>query len=497
MNQESGNSSSHHPRSGNRRDLVNAPIPSTLLIFALPTLLSSVLQSLNGSINTAWIGHLIGETAVAATTNGNLVMFLLISFVFGFGMASTILIGQAVGRRNIHEARRVLGTAVGFFLPAVIGIAIVGWLLAPALLDLLDTAADVQPLALAYLRTIFIAVPPMLMATLLMMALRGTGDSLTPLWFMGIICVLDSGLNPLFILGLGPLPTLGIVGSGVATVLANLIGLGAMLGYIYWRNLPLRLRGEELAFLKPDLAYLKIIVLKGIPMGLQMVVVTTSALAMLSLVNRQGVNTTAAYGATQQLWTYVQMPAMALGAAVSAMAAQSIGAGRWDRLSDITRAGIMFNLLLTGALVTLLLLFDRSALALFLGYDSPAVAIGRHIQVIATWGFLAFGVSFVLFGTVRANGEVLRPLLIMFIAMYPVRLGIAWGLKPWLGVDALWWSFPASMVATMLMAILLYKRGKWRRRHVMAPDPQALREDECQHQCASAREPCGSMRPTG
>ncbi|PWG68468.1 MATE family efflux transporter, partial [Enterococcus hirae] len=71
---------------------------------------------------------------------------------------------------------------------------------------------------------------------------------------------------------------------------------------------------------------------KGLPMGVQMIVVSGSMLAMMRLVNRQGVDTTAAFGATQQLWTYVQMPAMALGAAVSAMAAQNIGAGRWDRV---------------------------------------------------------------------------------------------------------------------------------------------------------------------
>src|SRR3546814_19593664 len=94
-------------------------------------------------------------------------------------------------------------------------------------------------------------------------------------------------------------------------------------------------------------------------MGLQMIVISSSALAMLGLVNREGVVTTAAYGVTQQLWTYVQMPAMALGAAVSAMAAQNIGAGHWDRVSRITRSGVLFNIPLPVALVVLLTLPDR------------------------------------------------------------------------------------------------------------------------------------------
>ncbi len=410
-----------------QRDLVSGSIGPTLLLFALPTLASSVLQSLNGSINAVWVGRFLGGDALAATTNGNIVMFLLIAFVFGFGMASTILIGQAFGRRDVDDARRVVGTAAGTFFPLAIVIAGVGWLLAPRLLDLLGTPPEAIGYALSHLRVIFLAIPAMLMLTLLMMALRGTGDSLTPLWFMGLSVVLDSGLNPVFILGLGPAPELGVAGSATAMAIANYVSLSAMVAYLYARDLPLRLRGAELRYLRPNPALLRVVVGKGLPIGLQMIVLSSSALTMLSLVNRNGIATTAAYGATQQLWTYVQMPAMALGAAVSAMVAQNIGAGRWDRVARITRAGVIYNILLTGALVVLLTLADRQALGLFLGAQSPAILIGRHIQLVATWGFVAFGVSLVLFGTVRANGQVVWPLIILFVAMYPVRLGFALG----------------------------------------------------------------------
>src|SRR6058998_4406483 len=99
-----------------RGDLTQGPIAKTLLAFALPTLASSILQSLNGTINAIWVGRFIGERALAATSNANMIMFLLMSFVFGFGMASTILIGQAFGRGDIDAARRVVGTIVGALL---------------------------------------------------------------------------------------------------------------------------------------------------------------------------------------------------------------------------------------------------------------------------------------------------------------------------------------------------------------------------------------------
>lgn len=477
-----------------QRDFTSGPINATLLAFALPTLGSSILQSLNGSINAVWVGRFLGEDALAATSNGNIVMFMLLAFVFGFGMAATILIGQAFGRRDVDGARRVIGTAVGAFVPLAAAIALIGWIAAPGLLEFLGTPVEAFALALSYLRVVFLAMPAALMMTMLMMALRGGGDSITPLWFMGLSVVLGASLNPVFILGLGPAPRLGIAGSALAMAIASYVSLAAMVAYLYARRLPLRLRGAELRYLRPDPALLRIMVVKGLPMGLQMVVISSAALAMLAMVNREGVQTVAAYGVAQQLWTYVQMPAMALSAAVSAMVAQNIGAGNWQRVGRITRSGVMFNLLLTGGLILLLTVADRPALVLFLGPDSPAIPIARHINLMATWGFLAFGVSMVLFGTVRANGQVIWPLIIMFISMYPVRLGFALGARDWLGTDALWLSFPIGMVATMVMAIALYRHGGWRESRIA---PQPMDENECIEHAETVREPGGALQPAG
>ena len=157
-----------------------------------------------------------------------MVMFLLTAFVFGFGMASTILVGQAWGRKDVDQARRVFGTAGGSFLLVTILIAIAGYFLSPAILKLLGTPGDAAPLALAYLRVIFLAMPALLLLTLAMMALRGAGDSVTPLLFMIVAVILDSGLNPVFIRGLGPAPRLGIAGSATATLIANYAALLGM-----------------------------------------------------------------------------------------------------------------------------------------------------------------------------------------------------------------------------------------------------------------------------
>ena len=454
-------SSTAEPTHG-AHDLTSGPITRTLIAFMIPTLGSSILQSLNGSINTIWIGRLLGEEALAATSNANTVMFLMLAFVFGFGMASTILIGQAFGRRDVEGARRVIGTAFTAFAVVAVAISAIGYTFAPEILHLLATPPSVEPLALAYLRVIFLGLPAALMLTMLMMAMRGGGDSMTPLWFMLLSVVLDSGLNPLFIAGIGPFPELGIAGSAVATLIANYVALIAMIVTVYWRDLALRLRGAELRFLLPDPAILRTVVAKGLPMGLQMIAVSASAMTMFGLVNREGVATAAAFGVALQLWTYVQMPAMAVGAAVSTMVAQNIGANRWDRVGLATRSGVLIVLGITAVMVALLVLADRTVLALFLGSNSPAMPIAQHIQLLGTWGYLLFGVMMVLFGTMRANGAVVVPLLILAFSLLPVRLGFAWGMQPLLGADALWLSLPVASASNLLLAWLYYRSGKWR-----------------------------------
>ncbi len=480
---------------GKQRDLTEGSIAKTMLLFALPTLGSSILQSLNGSINAVWVGQFLGEEALAATANGNILMFILISFVFGFGMASTILIGQAMGQRDHNRVKRTLGTALGSIIPISVLLAVVGWIFSPLLLELLGTPVSAFDMALTYLRMIFMAMPVTLTFTLMTMALRGTGDSTTPLWFIALSVVIDLILTPILITGLGPFPEWGIFGSAFATAMANtaaLIGMGITL---YLRGSVLTLNKSQLHYLRPDLNILSTMISKGLPMGLQMVVISSAALTMLALINREGVQTTAAYSATQQLWTYVQMPAMALSAAASAMVAQNIGANQWDRVSAITRWGLIFNVILTGFLIGVLTIFDEAALGLFLGSDSPAVAIGRHIQLMATWGFLFFGVAQVLFGTMRANGYVIWPLMVMVISMYPVRLGFAFGLYPSLGADALWLSFPAGMVATALMGAGLYLHGKWRKGKVLPPKEAAQQSEEYRAQ-GSCSPSCSDIVPT-
>ncbi len=453
------------PKEAARRgDLTQGPILRTLVGFSIPMLIGNVIQTLNGSINAVWVGRLIGESALAATANANVVMFLLFAGIFGLGNATAIRVGQYFGARDVAAARRAFGSGVGFCMVFAALVGLGGWYLSPGLLRLLATPEASLAQAEAYLRVVFATFTLGTLSMMLGMGLRGTGDSKTPLHSMILTVALDIVLNPLLILGFGPLPALGIAGSAIASALANLGGVLYIIYRLYGRDLPLRLRGPELAYLIPrrdDLAY---IVGKGVPMGTQMLLVSSSQIVAIGLVNREGLNATAAYGASVQLWSFLQMPAFAISSAVSAMVAQSMGASLHGRVYAITRVGMLANLVMTGLLAGLIVMASRPLLAIFLGGDSPALPVAQHIQYLVTWSYVITGVMMVLSGTLRAYGVVLLPLLIQLVALYPVRLGFYFAFYPSMQGDALWWSFPVGSITSAWLTWLLYTRGGWRKR---------------------------------
>jgi putative MATE family efflux protein len=431
-------------------------------MFSLPVLGSSALQSLNGSINAIWVGRLLGPEALAATVNSTLILIFLLGVMFGAGMAATILVGQAAGAKDLPRAKQVVGTGSVFFLAASVAIAIAGFAGSEQILHCMGTPAEVRPLAEDYLRVVFLSMPFMCFFAFMVMVQRGAGDARTPFYFMTLATMLDIVLNPILITGIGPFPRMGIAGSATSLLLSQAIGMTAMLVYLYWRKADLRLGRGELRYLKPDGALLRAIIFKGLPMGAQMLVIPSSGIVMMSMINAYGAETAAAYGVVFQFWAYVQMPAMAIGAAATAMAAQNVGAGQWDRVERSAGAGVLINVLLTGSLVALLYLAAPHFAGLFLPGQPNAVAIVTHVNTIAGWSFIPFGVTFVLFGVVRSTGAVTPPLIILLISLLGVRIGFATLLEPTWGQDAIWWSFPVSMAVSASLTAAYYRWGDWR-----------------------------------
>lgn len=447
-----------------RGDLTQGPILRTMMAFSLLMLATNLLQTFNASISAIWAGRLLGEAALAATANANLVVFLLYSVIFGLGNATTIRVGHFYGARDLDNTRRVFAGAIGFCTAMALVTGIAGYLAAEPILRMLAMPPQSLGDATIYLRVMFLTVAFGTIGMIQSMGLRGAGDSRTPLYGMVLTVVLTAGLNPLLILGFGPVPALGIAGSALATAVANFLGAILVFALVRRGDGALRLTGRDWTRLRPDPATMAYIVTKGVPMGATMLAVTGAGVIIIGLVNRQGLNAAAAYGAALQVWNYLQMPAFAIGTAVSAMAAQAIGAGDNARVQAISRVGMNANLVLTGGIAAAIMVLSRPILALFLGGESPAIPVGQHILYVCSWSFVLGSVVMIQNGTMRAYGEVMLPLLIIVVAMYPARVGSYFVLRPLIGEEAVWWSYPAGTIVNVVFSGLAYRWGRWRRR---------------------------------
>lgn len=449
------------------RDLTAGPIGPTLWAYALPILGANVLQSLNATVNAIWVSRLLGETGLTATSNANFIMFFLMSVVFGTTMAASLLVSQSVGAGDRVMIKRVVGASLAFFAALATLVAIFGYFFTPHILDAMQTPADAKAEAIIYLQLIFLSMPLLSLFVFLQMTQRGAGDARTPLYFSILAVVLDIIFNPLLIAGVGPFPKLGIAGSALSTMIAQLIAFVSLFVYLHQTKSPLALRGEEWRLVRFDPQIMRSLITRGLPMGAQMLVISGAAIVMMSLVNRYGVQTSAAYGAATVLWTYVQMPAMAIGASVSSMAAQNVGAQRWDRVNLIAREGVILGLVWTGVPVALLYLVNTQVLQLFLPHGTPALEIAERINHFALWSFMILSVTFVFTSVVRSTGAVLAPLALLFVSMWLVRVPLAAFASNTYGPDAVWASFPTSSAVSAVLAYLYYRYGDWRSARMM------------------------------
>jgi len=440
------------------------PMWKTLLIFLIPLMLSNALQSLSNTAGSIFLGRLIGVNALAAVSTFFPILFFLVSFLIGIGSGSTVLIGQAYGAGKQEYLKAVAGTTLAFTFLLGVVLAVLGGLFNVQMLSLIGAPANILAPAAGYARILFWSLPVIFLYTVYTTFLRGTGDSRTPFYFLAVSTTLGLLLTPALILGWAGLPRLGLNGAAYAGIFSTLITFVLMLAYLQQVRHPLRLDRDLLRHLRLDWQLLKTLLKIGVPTGVQMIMVSLSEIAIVSLVNRFGSSATAAYGAYYQVANYVQMPAISLGIAVSIFGAQAIGAGRFERLRRVIGAGIALNFVIGGVLVVLCYLFATDILGWFLT-DRETLRVAHRLLMITLWSYLIFGGTSVLTGIMRSSGTVFWPTALSIFSIWAVEIPTAYILAQKIGIDGIWVGYATAFVAGFLLQYGYY-RAFWRnKRH--------------------------------
>jgi putative MATE family efflux protein len=375
-----------------------------------------------------------------------------------------VLIGQAWGAKEPHKVKSIAGTALGLGLIIGALVALFGGLFTESMLRALGTPADVLPEAMGYARVMMLAMPGLLVFILATQLMRGVGDTVTPLLALVISTAVSCVATPAFIRGWFGLPQLGVTSAAAASIVSFICALLFLAIYMRARKHPLAPDAELLRDLRINPRLLRLVVRIGLPTGVQMIVISLAEIVLLSLVNGFGSNATAAYGAVNQVVNYVQFPALSIAITASILGAQAIGAGRVDRLGEITKTGLLLNVVLTGSLVLAGYLFSRHLISLFITSE-PVVELAQTLLHIMLWSSVIFGFSSVLGGVMRASGTVLVPTAISIFCIALIEVPSAWVLSHRYGLNGVWMAYPITFLS-MLVLQATYYRAVWRKKKI-------------------------------
>jgi putative MATE family efflux protein len=445
---------------------VSKPLWRRFLVFLVPLMAANILQSLSGTINSIFLGQMIGVEALAAASIFFPIMFLLIGFVVGLASGAAILIGQAWGAKNLDTIKRVTGTTLTASFIAGIGIATAGFFFARPLMELLGAAPNIIDDATAYAQVVLIGIPSFFVFIVLTSMLRGVGDTMTPFLTLGFSIAAGLIVTPGLIAGWWGLPQIGVIAAAVAFIVGTLGALVFCYFYLNRRKSPLAIDAALVRQLRIDFKLLGLILRLGIPAGIAMMVSSLSAIVILGIVNRFGSNATAAFGAVNQVMSYVQFPAMSMMIASAIFAAQAIGARRMEEVEQVTRTGLIMNLCITGGFVLVAYLFSEHLVRLFITSDAVVEQTQTLVHIVL-WSVVMSGWAGVFSAVMRASGDVWVPMALSLVAIIGVELPAALLLSSAIGLSGIWIAYCLSF-CTVLALQASYYFLFWRKKELRA-----------------------------
>jgi len=452
-------SSSSSPRSARDRRLTEGPILGALFRLAWPIMLSNLIQTLYNVIDTFWLGRL-GREALAAPTLAWPLIFLVISFGAGLGVAGTALVAQYTGARRTEEADRAAGQALIFLLVVGALLGLGGYLAAELILGLMGPEPGVLELAAAYMRIIFASLPAMFAFFAFSALLQGWGDTFTPMKLSLISVGVNILLDPLLIFGMGPFPRWEVAGAAAATALSRAGAAIWGLYLLFSGRVGLALRPGHL---RPDPGLLGQLARIGLPASLSQSSTALGFSVMMGIVARFGTATIGAFGVGNRVIGLATMPAMGLSRATATMVGQNLGGDRPDRAERAAWASIAVtsSLLLAAGVGAFLL--RRELVRAFIA-DAEVIQRGAELFQVISFSLPFLGMLQAIIGAYQGAGHTLYSMLFSVVRLWVLRLPLAWLLSGAMGMgsDGLWWAMSLSNFGGALLALALFLTGNWK-----------------------------------
>ena len=429
-------------------------------------MLQNIIGGMQGIIDQAMVGNVIGHIGNAAIGVSTQIFILVIVFVASVFSGMGVLVARFAGANDPEKVNRVVYQAfLAAVLMSLLVLAPFGYFMAPALLDLVNAAPEVQAEALSYLRIMFVFSIGMLIFFMMSGALRSAGDARTPLRLGAVMTVLNIVLNVILIGGFGPIPAFGTTGAAMGTAIATGLTALVFIWLLFSDRLVIRF-SWRMSF-APDWQIIRELFRFGLPTGFQGIVMNIAGLFLLRFVGSlaQSAEAQAAYAVGYtQLFAMITWTSVGLMGATAAVAGQNLGAGHPERSARgaVVASGIgVSGAALVGAMF---LAFPAQLLAVFGMTSGPAVEFGRELLAYLSVSGLFVTVALIYTGALQGTGDTRSPLYISIISQVIVPIGLCTYLQATRGLNAsdIWLAIVLGHVARAVLSVLRFHQGKWR-----------------------------------
>ncbi len=441
------------------KDLTHGKEGRLILAFAMPMVYGNVFQQLYNVVDSIVIGHYIGKEALAAVGASYPIIFLLVAMVIGLGTGFTVIISQYYGAKQHEKVKRTIDTTFIILFAAALFVTFFGIGFSSPIFRLTGLPPDVIPQARVYLNIYFSGSIFFFGFNGISAILRGMGDSKTPLVFLIISTITNILLDLLFVVVF----EWGVAGAAYATVISQAGALFTAIIYLNRRHPLVNLSIRKYHF---DREIFKTSLRIGLPSGLQQTFVAAGLIALYGIVNTFGTITIAAYSVANRIDSFAMLLAMNFAAALSAFVGQNLGANKPERV----RAGLRVTWLITSGislvLSAIVILFGKMLMGVFTP-DPKVIEIGYQYLIIVGSFYIVFSTLFVVNAVMRGAGDTLYPMFITLIALWLVRVPASYFLAERIGVTGIWWAVPIGWGVGMILTILYYFSGRWKKKVVV------------------------------
>ena len=429
-------------------DMTKGSIMQNVILFAIPIVLGNILQQLYTTVDTLIVGHYCGDKALAAVGTSSQPVEVLLCVFLGIGTGASILVSQRIGAGDGKRVKDIATAGTSLVYMSGIPIAVLGYLLAPAILKFMGVPEDVSDAALMYTRVVFLGALGNIGYNMNAGILRGLGDSVASLWFLVVSCVTNIILDLLLVARF----SMDVQGAAMATSISMFMSWIVSVFYI-------KKKFPELSFgFLPralNLQEIRQILAIGVPIGLNNSLFSFGHMAMQTLVNAQGYKFMAGASVAGRITGITNVAITAVSAAASTFSGQNYGAENFDRLRDGYIKIPAVNGIATLALGLMFISFRMPILGFFTQDETVLMYAGRYVVAVllSQWCYAVFNC---ISNIVNGVGYVKYTTLINMMMLWAVRIPCAYIINRFFDGTYIMLCFPISFAFGMICMIGYY-----------------------------------------